>query len=130
MHEALARFIAWASRGLNSTRFSRVLSPVLIAACLFGGAPPIAAQPSARPWAEEKCVRYKEAWSVYLKRIGTRGLSDGFMTAHQAFIDGGCLQGRVVCPRSSEEFDAANAMTIRAMNAGTASTFLPFACKR
>jgi len=34
-----------------------------------------------------------------------------------------------VCPRSPEEFARADIMTILAMNAGMASTFLPFACR-
>ncbi len=92
--------------------------------------PVVAAQPSATSWTAEKCVRYKDAWSAYIRRAGTSGLSPDFIAAHQAFIDSGCLQGRNVCPKSPEEFNAANAMTIRAMNAGTASTFLPFACRR
>jgi hypothetical protein len=108
------------------------IAPALIclwAVLLVGGAH---AQPqlSSRPWSVEKCSHYKAAWSDYLLRTSGRGLSTEFMAAHQAFIDSGCLDGRDVCPRSTDEFAAANAMTIRAMNAGMASTFLPFACPR
>jgi hypothetical protein len=81
-------------------------------------------------WTVEKCVRYKASWTEYLKRRGGDGLSSGFLNAHRAFVESGCMNGRDVCPRSTEELAAANAMTIRAMNAGTASTFLPFACPR
>jgi hypothetical protein len=35
-----------------------------------------------------------------------------------------------VCPRSGEEIETANVLTIAAMNAGMASTFLPFACRK
>ncbi len=109
---------------------SRVIAIMFVLGCLGVGIPNAEAQSTARSWTEEKCVRYKGAWSDYVSRTGGRGLSQEFTAAHQAFIDSGCLQGRNVCPRSAEELNAANTMTIRAMNAGTSSTFLPFACAR
>ena len=49
---------------------------------------------------------------------------------HEAFIASGCTRQGNVCPRSAEELDLANMMVVAAMNAGTASTFPPFACRR
>lgn len=84
----------------------------------------------AQTWSEEKCVRYKKAWADLLARGGRRGLGQDFLDAHDAFLASGCTAKGEVCPRSTEELQAANILTIRAMNAGTASTFLPFACRK
>ncbi len=82
-----------------------------------------------RPWREEKCLRYTQAWTDLLARTGKAGLGTAFITRHDAFIASGCTSGADVCPQSPREFEAANLLTIRAMNAGMASTFLPFSCK-
>ncbi|MET0744394.1 MAG: hypothetical protein ABWY78_13565 [Microvirga sp.] len=84
---------------------------------------------TGRSWPEEKCARYGEAWTEAIKRFGTRGLGQDFLDTHAAFLASGCTSGDV-CPRSQEELDLANVMVIRAMNAGTASTFPPFRCRR
>jgi hypothetical protein len=89
---------------------------------------PAVAQPS-RSWPEVKCARYKKAWTDALARRGSRGLSEDFMASHEAFLASGCTARANVCPRSAEELDLANVLTVLAMNAGTASTFLPFACR-
>ena len=65
-----------------------------------------------------------------LARRGRAGLSEGFLSAHDAFLASGCTARADVCPRSPEELDLANVLTLAAMNAGAASTFLPFACRR
>lgn len=88
------------------------------------------ADPRSSSWSEEKCRRYKSLWGQALARRGTRGLGPEFMERHQAFMDSGCTARADVCPRSAEELDLANIMVMAAMNAGTASTFLPFACRR
>ncbi|HEY8383976.1 MAG TPA: hypothetical protein VIL09_17695 [Microvirga sp.] len=88
------------------------------------------ADPRSSSWTEEKCRRYRSLWSQALARRGTRGLGPDFMERHQAFMDSGCTARADVCPRSAEELDLANIMVMAAMNAGTASTFLPFACRR
>jgi len=97
-------------------------------------ATPAAAQGSATSpppdWRAEKCARYARDWAEALKRFGRAGLSDDFVARHDAFLARGCDDPREVCPRSKEELARANVMTLRAMNAGTASTFLPFACPR
>ncbi len=98
---------------------------------MAAGMPSEAAPPArtGRSWPEEKCARYGEAWTEALRRFGTRGLSQDFVESHAAFLASGCTSGDV-CPRSQEELDLANIMVIRAMNAGTASTFPPFRCRR
>jgi len=75
-----------------------------------------------------KCDRYTEAWNGALAQFGRQGLSQDFLRRHAAFLASGCRSGREVCPRSRAELDLANAMTVAAMNAGAASSFLPFAC--
>jgi hypothetical protein len=81
-----------------------------------------------RTWAQEKCFRYSRAWTEVLVRWGRDGLSQDFVDRHDAFIAGGCTTKASVCPRSAKELEIANVLTIRAMNAETASSFLPFAC--
>ena len=86
-------------------------------------------QPS-QSWPEVKCARYKAAWADALARLGTKGLSQDFLDRHEAFLASGCTVQGNVCPRSEEELGLANMMVVAAMNAGTASTFPPFACRR
>jgi hypothetical protein len=82
----------------------------------------------AQSWSEVKCARYKKAWVNALAGRGMKGLSQEFIARHESFLDSGCTAKAEVCPRSAEELDLANILTILAMNAGTASTFPPFAC--
>ena len=84
----------------------------------------------AQSWTEVKCARYKQAWTDALARRGTQGLGPDFIDWHEAFLASGCTARADVCPRSAEELELANVLTVLAMNAGTASTFLPFACRR
>ncbi|MBZ6074948.1 hypothetical protein [Microvirga puerhi] len=81
-------------------------------------------------WREIKCTRYRTAWSEAVARHGTQGLSKDFLSRHEAFLASGCTARADVCPRSAEELDLANMMVVAAMNAGTASTFPPFACRK
>ena len=89
----------------------------------------LAAGSSDRNWKEEKCVRYKAAWARFLLKRGSAGLGPEFMQTHDQFLASDCSI-RSVCPVSREELDVANTLTILAMNAGTASTFLPFSCSK
>lgn len=100
-----------------------------IVAALVAMAPGASAQP-AGDWPTVKCERYKAAWASALGRRGTGGLSDEFLARHAAFLSSGCTAPADVCPRSPEELELANVLTVMAMNFGTASTFLPFACRR
>ncbi|TCR70675.1 hypothetical protein [Bosea sp. BK604] len=101
-------------------------------ATLFGGGvlEAIAQESRAESWTVEKCNRYKKAWSDALERFSRKGLGPEFIERHEAFLAGGCTEQPDVCPRSKEELDLANVLTIRAMNAGMGSTFLPFACRK
>ena len=104
---------------------------LLLALCPGGGVSRAAAQDARAPsWSEVKCARYKTAWTQALARRGRRGLGQEFVDRHEAFLASGCTGKADVCPRSAEELELANILTILAMNAGTASTFLPFACRR
>ncbi len=87
----------------------------------------VAQEPS---WGEVKCDRYRRAWDQALARRGTAGLGEEFLSRHEAFLTSGCTARADVCPRSEEELTLANMMVVAAMNAGTASTFPPFACRK
>jgi hypothetical protein len=109
---------------------SKALAPWLVWLILSGVAPAAAQTPTAPSWSEVKCERYRKAWSEALGRRGTEGLGPDFMASHEAFLASGCTARADVCPRSREELALANILTIAAMNAGTSSTFLPFACRK
>jgi hypothetical protein len=95
-----------------------------------GVSPAVAQDTQPKTWPEVKCERYGKAWSEALARRGTKGLGQDFVERHEAFLASGCTARADVCPRSSEELDMANIMVVAAMNAGTASTFPPFACRK
>lgn len=86
------------------------------------------AEAQSRDWTAEKCSRYGQVWPEALARFGRVGLSPEFLAQHEAFIASGC-RTRDVCPRSPQEIALADVMTIAAMNAGTASSFVPFICR-
>jgi len=102
----------------------------LVASVMADGGARVAAQESSQTWSEVKCVRYKKAWTEALARRGTQGLGREFLDRHEAFLESGCTTRADVCPRSPKELDLANVMVILAMNAGTASTFPPFSCRK
>jgi hypothetical protein len=103
----------------------------LLASSFANGASLAAAQESQpQSWPEVKCARYKEGWSNALARRGMQGLGREFLDRHEAFLASGCTARADVCPRSTEELELANIMVVVAMNAGTASTFPPFACRK
>jgi hypothetical protein len=91
----------------------------------------LAAGPAtAQGWTAEKCSRYGQAWQDTIARLGTAGLGQAFLSAHQAFLDSGCRADvRRACPRSPAEIAVADRMTVLALNAGIAGTFLPFLCR-
>jgi hypothetical protein len=116
---------------MSRSRAWIVAIPALLTILNASSISPAVAQ-DARPktWPEVKCERYGKAWSEALARRGTKGLGQDFIERHEAFLASGCTARADVCPRSSEELDMANIMVVAAMNAGTASTFPPFACRR
>jgi hypothetical protein len=95
-----------------------------------GWSPALAQNTPPKSWPEVKCERYGKAWSEALARRSRQGLSPEFIERHEAFLASGCTAQADVCPRSAEELHMANIMVVAAMNAGTASTFPPFACRK
>jgi hypothetical protein len=109
----------------------RTAAKIALAAVLAGGvAPALAQNAPSKDWREVKCERYRAAWTEALSRRGTKGIGREFLDNHEAFLASGCTTQGNVCPRSEEELALANIMVVAAMNAGTASTFPPFACRR
>ncbi len=102
----------------------------LLVAAMASGVASAAPEGAPQSWPEVKCARYKKAWSDALARRGTRGLGEEFIDRHEAFLASGCTARADVCPRSAEELELANMMVVAAMNAGTASTFPPFSCRK
>lgn len=100
---------------------------VVISACLSSGMPASGQEPVLTEWQITKCRVYADAFQ---DASGGRkeGLSQSFLDENEAFVAKGCVERVPVCPRTQADLDVANILTIVAMNAGTASTFLPFAC--
>jgi len=78
---------------------------------------------------DAKCARYAAAWTEAQSRFGPTGLSAEFRAGQDAFIASNCRSRAGICPRSPQELAMADILTIAAMNAGMASSFLPFACR-
>jgi len=81
-------------------------------------------------WPQVKCERWRAAYDEALKRFGKKGLGDEFLARNEAFLASGCQTPPDVCPRSAEELNFANVMVMAGMNAGLASTFMPYACRK
>ncbi|MGG5809765.1 hypothetical protein [Falsiroseomonas sp. CW058] len=90
---------------------------------------PFAAAAQAPGRQQQKCAAYAAMWDEALARFGRQGLGPSFVDGHAAFLAAGCQGRRDVCPRSAAELELANAMTIAAMNARMASSFVPFICR-
>lgn len=106
----------------------RWVAPALMSLGLGAGAS-IASAKAPAHWHDIKCARYTSAWRQTLARFGTAGLGRPFLAAHDAFLASNCTRAADVCPRSAAELKLANIMVVLSMNAGTASTFPPFACR-
>lgn len=96
-----------------------------IATCLCLGMPAASQEPAPTQWQVTKCRVYAEALADARR---DRDLSRSFLDENDAFVAKGCTERVPVCPRTKADLEVANILTIVAMNAGTASTFLPFAC--
>ena len=112
------------------SKATAVLAAFFALFLMAGENPASGAQEAPSNWPEVKCARYAKAWSEALKRRSAKGLGREFLDRHEAFIASGCLSGIAVCPRSAEELDMANVMIVASLNAGMASTFAPFACRK
>ena len=91
-------------------------------------AQPAWAQAPSTDWVEQKCQTYAEAWTQALALFGSGEMNYAFIAGNENFIASGCTEAGDICPRSTQELDIANALTLAMMNAGTASTFLPYHC--
>ncbi len=89
----------------------------------------IASPAAAQTPQDAKCARYASAWTEAQSRFGQAGLSAEFRAGQNAFIASDCRARPGICPRSPQELAMADILTIAAMNAGMASSFLPFACR-
>jgi hypothetical protein len=77
---------------------------------------------------DAKCARYATAWTEAQQRFGRGGLGDAFVADNNRFIAAECRTRMAICPRSPQELAMADILTIAAMNAGMASSFVPFRC--
>ncbi len=84
--------------------------------------------PELTQWQITKCRIYEQAWGRALDFFGSDNVNYNFIAQSENFIASGCTAGPAVCAQSSQELEIANALTLEMMNAGTASTFLPFKC--
>ena len=91
-------------------------------------AQPAWAQAPSTDWVEQKCQTYAEAWTQALALFGSGEMNYAFIAGNENFIASGCTEAGDICPRSTQELEIANALTLALMNAGTASTYLPFHC--
>ncbi|MET3898171.1 hypothetical protein ABIB57_002117 [Devosia sp. UYZn731] len=80
-------------------------------------------------WQAEKCHVYRQSWEKALGFFDTENVSQAFISQNETFMASGCTAQPVVCAQSRQELDIANALTIQKMNAGAASTFMPFRCQ-
>ena len=101
---------------------------VVILGLALSLAQPASAQPEMPDWVEQKCQAYAAAWTQALELFGSGEMNYAFIAGNENFIASGCAEAGDICPRSGQELDIANALTLAMMNAGTASTFLPFRC--
>jgi hypothetical protein len=117
---------------MNRARTLTVALGTWLAASTAGQIPFAAAaqESGSQSWTAQKCARYRQAWTDVQARRGIHGIGPEFLERHEAFLASGCTAKGEVCPKSPEELDLANVLTVAAMNAGTASTFLPFACRK
>lgn len=88
----------------------------------------VQAEEQAVSWAEQKCSVYEGAWERVVGAAEASQINYAFIAANENFIASGCTEAGMACPRSAVELEIANALTLAMMNAGAASTFLPFRC--
>lgn len=82
----------------------------------------------AQTWAEQKCAIYAKALDEGVAHFGRDGISDAFLDQNADFIAKGCTERSRICPSTPQERELADMLTVMTMNAGMASTFVPFAC--
>lgn len=80
-------------------------------------------------WQIEKCEIYRKSWERALDFFGTDNVNYDFIAQNENFVASGCTAPSNVCAKSTQELEIADALTIAMLNAGAASTFLPFRCR-
>jgi len=90
--------------------------------------PVLAQSPEGDRWTERKCELYTDAWHHIAGGGVPEGVSVEFVTDHDAFLASGCLDRGYVCPRSPQERDIADMLSLMAVAEGMAGSFLPFDC--
>ncbi|MDD7969936.1 hypothetical protein [Roseinatronobacter alkalisoli] len=90
--------------------------------------PVLAQSPESDSWTERKCELYTAAWHHLAGDGVPEGVSEGFVTDHDAFLASGCLDRGHVCPRSPHEREIADMLSLMAVAEGMAGSFLPFSC--
>lgn len=103
------------------------MRPLLVALTLLA-TNPAAAQAPATDWPAEKCAIYAQAWNQALDSFGSDEMNYAFLAGNENFIAGDCTERTEICPQSQQELEISNALTLALMNAGAASSFLPFKC--
>ena len=114
---------------MTTTRIMQKVAFALGIVALWAGAAWAQTSQPASAWQAEKCAIYQQSWNQALDFFGADNLNYNFIAQNENFITSGCTAPPGVCAQSSQELEIANALTIAMMNAGTASTFLPFRCQ-
>lgn len=107
----------------------RRLGSILAAICLCLMIPAAGADTPPTEWQITKCRVYSEDLERPIDEEMV-GLSESFLDENSSFVGKVCTERTPVCPRTQTDLEAANTLTIAAMNAGAASSFLLFACVR
>jgi len=107
----------------------RLITTLVLATVSLSPGPGIAQEDGQlTAWQAEKCRIYRDSWEKALDFFGTNDMNYNFIAQNENFMASGCTAPISVCAQSNQERDIANALTLAMMNAGAASTFLPFRC--
>lgn len=110
-------------------RYRRVTAALLLVGLSVASLDPVLAQGTdGDGWTQRKCVLYTAAWKRVVGDERPAGVSDEFVSAHDAFLASGCLDRGRVCPRSPRELEIADILSLMAVSEGMAGSFLPFDC--
>ena len=89
---------------------------------------PGAAQAISPEWTAEKCVRFERAWDMATDGETIDGLTPEFIAANRVFLEAGCAIRGAVCPRTAEERELADVLSLMVVAEGATGSFLPFRC--
>lgn len=108
--------------------FNNLATVLFVGIVLSPASPALAQGTEALSWTEQKCVLYTAAWHHLASDGAPDGVSDEFIAAHDAFLSSGCLDRGHVCPRTAQEVEIADTLSLMAVAEGMAGSFLPFNC--